>query len=100
MYLQVCEVYRLHRETFYLSTDFIDRFLSKQSNIQKSTLQLIGITALFIAAKLEEIYPPKLAEFAYVTDGACTEDEILDQELIILKVSQLFEEHFCHKIAF
>ena len=25
-------------------------------------------------------------EFAYVTDGACTEDEILDQELIMLKV--------------
>ena len=36
---------------------------------------------------LQEIYPPKLAEFAYVTDGACTEDEILDQELVILKVS-------------
>ena len=26
-----------------------------------------------------------MSEFAYVTDGACTEDEILDQELIILK---------------
>ena len=50
---QVCEVYRLHRESFYLGTDFIDRFLSKQSNIQKHQLQLIGITALFIAAKME-----------------------------------------------
>lgn len=38
---------------------------------------------------LQEIYPPKLVEFAYVTDGACTEDEILDQELVILKVSYL-----------
>lgn len=34
---------------------------------------------------MEEIYPPKIAEFAYVTDGACTEEEILDKELIILK---------------
>ncbi|KAK2193874.1 hypothetical protein NP493_5g17012, partial [Ridgeia piscesae] len=34
---------------------------------------------------IEEIYPPKLTEFAYVTDGACTEDEILEQELIMLK---------------
>lgn len=83
--IEVCEVYRLHRESFYLATDFLDRFLSKQSNLQKHQLQLIGITCLFIAAKLEEIYPPKLAEFAYVTDGACTEDEILDQELVILK---------------
>jgi len=31
-----------------------------------------------------------LAEFAYVTDGACTEDEILDQELIILKVNNYY----------
>ncbi|KAH3849871.1 G1/S-specific cyclin-E-like [Dreissena polymorpha] len=83
--IEVCEVYRLHRESFYLASDFLDRFICTQSNIQKHQLQLIGITCLFIAAKLEEIYPPKLMEFAYVTDGACSEDEILDQELIILK---------------
>ena len=57
-----------------------------QENIPKQLLQLIGITALFVAAKIEEIYPPKLMEFAYVTDGACTEDEILTQELLMLKV--------------
>ncbi|XP_054696852.1 G1/S-specific cyclin-E1 isoform X2 [Grus americana] len=34
---------------------------------------------------MEEIYPPKLHQFAYVTDGACTEDEILGMELIIMK---------------
>ncbi len=46
---------------------------------------LSGISALFIAAKIEEIYPPKLSEFAYVTDGACTEAEIQLKELIIMK---------------
>lgn len=83
--IEVCEVYRLHRETFYLSVDFIDRILCTTKNVMKHQLQLVGITALFIAAKLEEIYPPKLAEFAYVTDGACSETEILEQELVILK---------------
>lgn len=83
--LEVCEVYSLHRETFYLAQDFFDRFMLTQIGINKSKLQLIGITALFIAAKLEEIYPPKLYEFAYVTDGACTDDEILSMELIMLK---------------
>lgn len=34
----------------------------------------------------QEIYPPKLHQFAYVTDGACTEDEIVSMELIIMKV--------------
>ncbi|XP_043543975.1 G1/S-specific cyclin-E2 isoform X3 [Chiloscyllium plagiosum] len=83
--IEVCEVYTLHRETFYLAQDFFDRFMFTQENIHKSKLQLIGISSLFIAAKLEEIYPPKLNEFAYITDGACTETEILDMELIILK---------------
>jgi len=81
----VCEVYKLHRETFYLGIDFIDRYLSSQKEIPKQQLQLIGITCLFISAKIEEIYPPKLNEFAYVTDGACTEEDILTKELVILK---------------
>ncbi|CAE1302826.1 CCNE [Acanthosepion pharaonis] len=84
--IEVCEVYKLHRETYYLAHDFIDRYLTKERDIIKHQLQLIGITALFIAAKLEEIYPPKLADFAYVTDGACSESEILDQELIMLQL--------------
>ena len=45
----------------------------------------VGVTCLFIASKIEEIYPPKLQEFAYVTDGACTEEDILAMELVVLK---------------
>lgn len=40
----------------------------------------------------QEIYPPKLHQFAYVTDGACSGDEILTMELIIMKV--------CYKLIF
>uniref|UniRef100_UPI00398E517B G1/S-specific cyclin-E1 isoform X1 n=2 Tax=Pristiophorus japonicus TaxID=55135 RepID=UPI00398E517B len=83
--MEVCEVYKLHRETLYLAQDYFDRFMATQQNIVKTRLQLIGISALFIAAKLEEIYPPKLHQFAYVTDGACTEEEILHMELVVLK---------------
>ncbi|XP_071378854.1 G1/S-specific cyclin-E2-like [Centroberyx affinis] len=83
--LEVSEVYTLHRQTFYLAQDYFDRFMLTQDDTEKGRLQLIGITCLFIASKMEEIYPPKLAEFAYVTDGACLEDHILQMELIILK---------------
>uniref|UniRef100_A0A287B9J1 G1/S-specific cyclin-E1 n=1 Tax=Sus scrofa TaxID=9823 RepID=A0A287B9J1_PIG len=72
-------------ETFYLAQDFFDRYMATQQNVVKTLLQLIGISSLFIAAKLEEIYPPKLHQFAYVTDGACSGDEILTMELIIMK---------------
>uniref|UniRef100_A0A674A081 Cyclin E1 n=2 Tax=Salmo trutta TaxID=8032 RepID=A0A674A081_SALTR len=83
--MEVCEVYKLHRETFYLAQDYFDRFMATQTNVFKCTLQLIGISSLFIAAKMEEIYTPKVHQFAYVTDGACTEDDILCMELIIMK---------------
>lgn len=82
--IEVCEVYKLHRETYYLALDYLDRYLATNVSISKTCLQLIGITCLFIAAKVEEIYPPKLSEFAYVTDGACNEEDILTQELVIL----------------
>uniref|UniRef100_A0A182QNM1 Uncharacterized protein n=1 Tax=Anopheles farauti TaxID=69004 RepID=A0A182QNM1_9DIPT len=81
---EVCEVYKLHRETYYLALDYIDRFISLKKELKKTHLQLLGITALFIAAKVEEIYPPKIAEFAYVTDGACTEEDILHEEQLII----------------
>jgi cyclin E len=83
--VEVCEVYRLHRETFYLAVDFIDRYLCATTEMPKTRLQLVGVSCLFIAAKIEEIYPPKLQEFAFVTDGACSEDEIVQMELVVLK---------------
>ena len=53
IFIQVCEVYRLHRESFYLAADFVDRYLAAKENVPKTKLQLIGITSLFVAAKLE-----------------------------------------------
>lgn len=85
--IEVCDVYKLHRETYYLAVDYLDRFLSakkESSKTPKTRLQLIGITCLFVAAKVEEIYPPKIGEFAYVTDGACEEEDIIHQEEILL----------------
>jgi len=52
-FAQVSEVYKMHRETFFMAVDYIDRYLSRTTGIKKSQLQLIGITALFIAAKME-----------------------------------------------
>ena len=40
--IEVCEVYRLHRETFFLAVDFIDRYLSLTRDVPKNRLQLIG----------------------------------------------------------
>ena len=46
-------MYKLHRETYYLALDFVDRYLSIRHDVAKQRLQLVGTTALFIAAKTE-----------------------------------------------
>ncbi|TDH03855.1 hypothetical protein EPR50_G00146070 [Perca flavescens] len=83
--IEVSEAYTLHRQTFYLAQDYFDRFMLTQNNIEKGMLQLIGITCLFIAAKMEEASPPKLSQMAYMTAGTYYEEEIIQMEIIILK---------------
>jgi len=49
----VCEACQLRRETFHVAVDFVDRYLSRTTDVTKQQLQLVGISALFVAAKVE-----------------------------------------------
>jgi cyclin B len=71
--------FKLLSETFYIAVYVVDKYLEKQS-IQRQKFQLLGITALFIASKYEEIYPPNCNEFAEMTDKAFSKKEILEME--------------------
>jgi len=41
---------------------------------------------MFIASKYEEMYPPEIADFAFVTDRAYTTGQIREMEMKILRV--------------
>jgi G2/mitotic-specific cyclin 1/2 len=77
--------FKLLPETLYLSINIMDRFLSKEV-VQVDRLQLLATGSLFIAAKYEEVYSPSIRNYAYVTDGAFSEDEILGAERFILEI--------------
>lgn len=83
--VEVAEEYRLQTETLYLAISYIDRFMSVMT-ITKLNLQLLGTTSLFLATKYEEIYPPELSEFIYITDDAYTRDQMLSMERKIVQV--------------
>lgn len=51
--MEIANAYHLHRQTFHLAVEYIDRFMSCTEKLKVDRLQLIGITALFIAAKVE-----------------------------------------------
>jgi Cyclin len=71
--------FRLQNETLFLTVNIIDRFLSAYQ-IPRQKLQLVGVTAMHIACKYEEIYAPEVKDYVYVTDNAYTREEILDME--------------------
>jgi cyclin B len=79
--------FKLLPETLFLAVNIIDRFLENVP-IQRQKLQLVGITSLFIAAKYEEIYPPELKDFVYVTDKAYTKADVLEMEGKIISTLQ------------
>ncbi|KAK5878576.1 hypothetical protein CesoFtcFv8_023974 [Champsocephalus esox] len=83
--VQVSLKFRLLQETMYLTVGIIDRFL-QDNPVPKKQLQLVGVTAMFLASKYEEMYPPEISDFAYVTDKAYTAAEIRDMEMAILRV--------------
>ncbi|XP_073980321.1 cyclin A isoform X2 [Rhodnius prolixus] len=83
--VEVGEEYRLHNETLFMAVSLIDRFLSSMA-VVRTKLQLLGTSAMFIAAKYEEIYPPEASEFTYITDDTYTKKQLLRMEHLVLKV--------------
>ncbi|KFO81909.1 Cyclin-A1, partial [Cuculus canorus] len=83
--VEVGEEYKLQAETLYLAVNFLDRFLSCMS-VLRGKLQLVGTAALLLASKYEEIYPPEVDEFVYITDDTYTKRQLLRMEHLFLKV--------------
>ena len=82
--IDVHRKFRLMPETLYVTISIIDRYLSLQE-IKKSQLHLLGVTALLISTKYEEIYPPELKHYIRVTDNAISKEHVLRLEFKILQ---------------
>lgn len=72
--------YDLLPQTLHIAGHLIDQYLSKDLSVPRQKLQLVGVTALFIASKYEEIYPPEADDFVRITDNAYTRDELFRME--------------------
>ncbi len=82
--IQLHSRFRLMPETLYLAINLVDRFLSfRFSSLAK--LQLVGVTCMFIAAKVEETLAPSVTNFIYAVESSYTEQHIIKAESYILK---------------
>eukprot|EP00929_Paragymnodinium_shiwhaense_P013992 TRINITY_DN121846_c0_g1_i1.p1 TRINITY_DN121846_c0_g1~~TRINITY_DN121846_c0_g1_i1.p1 ORF type:complete len:552 (-),score=135.98 TRINITY_DN121846_c0_g1_i1:93-1685(-) len=89
--------YKMRPETLYLCVSIIDRYLEACPTVPRRLLQLVGVTALLIAAKFEEMQPPQMKDFVYVTDKTYSEDEVMHMEATILAA---LEFQICRPTAY
>ncbi|KAJ8391595.1 hypothetical protein AAFF_G00087360 [Aldrovandia affinis] len=82
--IQVHSRFQLLQETLYMSIAVLDRYLQVQA-VSRRKLQLVGVTAMLIACKYEEMFAPEVGDFVYITDGAFTKAQIRAMEMLILR---------------
>jgi hypothetical protein len=74
-------------ETLFLTINIIDRYL-EHKQVRRNKLQLVGVGALHVAAKYEEIYAPELRDLVYITDRAYSKEEIIAMQSDIINTLQ------------
>ncbi|MCL7037779.1 hypothetical protein MKW94_007406 [Papaver nudicaule] len=81
--IEVHNKFELTAETLYLTIHIVDRYLS-MNLVARRELQLVGISAMLIASKYEEIWAPEVNDFVCISDKAYTREQILVMEKSIL----------------
>ncbi|CAO4374863.1 unnamed protein product [Caenorhabditis nigoni] len=85
--VQVHLRFHLLPETLHLTIFILDRILAKKT-IAKSDLQLLGISAMFVASKFEEVFLPDIYDYEFITENTFTKKQILAMEQTILNSLQ------------
>ncbi|EOA40480.1 hypothetical protein CARUB_v10009205mg [Capsella rubella] len=85
--IEVHYKFELMEETLYLTINVIDRFLAVHQIVRKK-LQLVGVTALLLACKYEEVSVPVVDDLILISDKAYTRREVLDMEKLMANTLQ------------
>ncbi|KAK4751492.1 hypothetical protein SAY87_004974 [Trapa incisa] len=85
--IEVHYKFELMDETLYLMVNLIDRFLAVQPIVRKK-LQLVGVTAMLLACKYEEVSVPVVEDLILISDKAYTRKEVLDMERLVVNTLQ------------
>mmetsp|Transcript_39894 Transcript_39894/g.45507 ORF Transcript_39894/g.45507 Transcript_39894/m.45507 type:complete len:571 (+) Transcript_39894:2104-3816(+) len=83
---EVCAEIGLKRDTLHMCVHYIDSYIGSHNDIPREHFQLLGATSLWIAAKVEEVYAPRVKHITHSTNNAYSEAEITDMEMKILTI--------------
>ncbi|NXU77894.1 CCNB1 protein, partial [Oreotrochilus melanogaster] len=82
--VQIQIKFKLQLETLYMAVGILDRYL-QDNNVSSKMFQLVGVAALFIASKYEEVHPPYIGKFVCVADRTCAKWKLRQMEGKILQ---------------
>ena len=85
--LEVCEDQQCKPEVFFLSINYLDRFLSR-ANIKKNQFQLCASVCILLASKFSQVVPITTDKLVIYTDNSVTVEELRQWEIKILNVLQ------------
>jgi hypothetical protein len=77
---------KLKPQTFFITVQLLDSYCTRKT-VDRKDFQKLGITCLFIAAKFEEIFPPKLSEIVKLCNGLYSAQEIVIMEAEVLSTA-------------
>ncbi|XP_009588440.1 G2/mitotic-specific cyclin S13-7-like [Nicotiana tomentosiformis] len=81
--IEVHHKFELSQETLYLTINIVDRYLAVTTTSRRE-LQLVGMSAMLIASKYEEIWAPEVNDFVCISDKAYSHEQVLGMEKRIL----------------
>ena len=85
--IQVQHHLLLGQETLYLAVGILDSVLHRR-DVDPDNLQLVGITSMLIASKLEEYYAAEIKKLLHLTKNSYSRFQVLQMERIILAVME------------
>jgi len=73
-------------ETLFLAMNIFDKFLTECGNVRRTSLQLIGSCALWIASKYSDVDCLSVLTLAHLASGAFTVNDMIRKEKEFMKV--------------
>jgi hypothetical protein len=83
--LQVGRKFEVMHETLHICAQIIDFVLvCEPARISKANFQLLGIAALFVASKYNEVHTWEAEKYVFVCDGLYSVEQLFEMEGVIL----------------
>jgi len=80
--VEVLHYFKGSQEALYNTIHLIDRYVhTTQGTLPQDSVQLVGVTAVLMATKLEEYYPANIDELSRLTQNSCSAAKIRKMEL-------------------